>query len=293
EFEPAPRRDADAPTVLLAAKRPAHAAAGKAAAPSAHLMMSAPDFFEVSYRINPWMDPANWSVSAERLARGARLGWAQLKRTYESLGARIEVQNAQRGLPDMVFTANAAVVLDRKVMLARFLCPERQGEEAHNRVFFAALRERGVVDTIVTPPDGLYFEGAGDGIWDRTRGVLWSGYGQRSSRDMQYVLADAFQVPVVALELVDPRFYHLDTCFCLLPRGEILWHKAALAPASQALVEELAGRDRLIDATEEDAHHLAVNSVSLENDIVLCHASEPLQAQLRERGYRPHVVSLD
>jgi N-dimethylarginine dimethylaminohydrolase len=110
---------------------------------------------------------------------------------------------------------------------------------------------------------------------------------------MHRVLAETYGVPAVALELVDPRFYHLDTCFCVLPRGEILWFKAALSPASQALVEELAGRDRLIDASEDDAHHLAVNSVSIGSDVVLCHASERLRAQLRERGYQPHVVSLD
>jgi len=295
EFEPAPVSDGENGSTLVLAPKPGARAKNTSGAskPTAHLMMSAPDFFEVSYRINPWMDPANWSVSADRLARDARNGWADLKRTYESLGARIDVQTPERGLPDMVFTANSAVVLDRKVMLARFLCPERQGEELHNRAFFEAQRARGVVDTVVTPPPGLYFEGAGDAIWDRSRGVLWTGYGQRSSRDMQYALAETYGVPTVALELVDPHFYHLDTCFCVLPRGEILWFKSALAPASQALVEELAGRDKLIDASEDDAHHLAVNSVSLGSDVVLCHASEGLRAQLRERGYRPHVVSLD
>jgi ornithine aminotransferase len=296
EFEPAPARDVETAPVLVtsqAAGKSKVEAGAKPARPAAHLMMSAPDHFEVSYRINPWMDPAHWSGSAERLARDARKGWAELKHTYESLGARIDVQTPQRGLPDMVFTANAALVLDRKVMLARFLCPERQGEETHNRAFFEAQRARGVIDTIVAPPEGLFFEGAGDAIWDRSRGVLWTGYGQRSSRDMQYVLADAYGVPTVALELVDPRFYHLDTCFCVLPRGDILWFKSALSPASQALVEELAGQHKLIDASEADAHHLAVNSVSLGSDVVLCHASERLRAQLRERGYRPHVVSLD
>jgi ornithine aminotransferase len=294
EFEPAPARDTTGAPLRVAASRAAPATGGRAAAaPTAHLMMSAPDFFEVSYRINPWMDPANWSVAADRLARDARDGWAGLKRAYEELGARIEVQMPVRGLPDMVFTANAAVVLDRKVMLARFLCPERQGEQAHNLAFFEALRARGVIDSIVTPPEGLFFEGAGDAIWDRTRSLLWTGYGQRSSRDMHRALAETYGVPAIALELVDPRFYHLDTCFCVLPRGDIIWFKPALAPASQALVEELAGRDKLIEASEDDAHHLAVNSVSLGNDVVLCHASERLRAQLRERGYTPHVVGLD
>ena len=83
-------------------------------------MMSAPEHFEVSYTINPWMQPSQWSVSPKKLAGDAKRGWNQLKKTYERLGAEIEVQKPAAGLPDMVFTANAAVVLDRKVLLARF-----------------------------------------------------------------------------------------------------------------------------------------------------------------------------
>jgi ornithine aminotransferase len=298
EFEPAPAREGGtAARVVRAPRAPEpHAEAREHTlrpAPRARLMMSAPDHFEVSYRINPWMDPADWSISADRLARDAREGWAELKRTYERLGAHVDVQPARHGLPDMVFTANAGVVLDRKVMLARFLCPERQGEQAHDRAFFEALRARGTVDSVVAPPPGLYFEGAGDAIWDRTRGVLWAGHGQRSSREMPFVLAETFGVPTVGLELVDPRFYHLDTCFCVLSRGDVIWHREALSPAAQRLVQELVDRDHLIDATLEDAHHLAVNSVCLDDDVVLCHASEALRAGLRARGYRPHVVPLD
>ncbi len=97
---------------------------------SAHLMMSAPEHFEVSYTINPWMQPSQWSVSPKKLAGDARRGWNQLKKTYERLGARIEVQEPIAGLPDMVFTANAAVVLDRKVLLARFLVCRAPGRRS-------------------------------------------------------------------------------------------------------------------------------------------------------------------
>jgi len=261
--------------------------------PRAHLVMCAPDHFEVSYRINPWMDPAQWSVSADRLAQDARRGWQQLKLTYERLGARVDVQPPQPGLPDMVFTANAALVLDRKALLARFVCAERRGEEAHDRAFLQALRARGAIDEIVDTPPGLVFEGAGDAIWDATRSVLWTGYGQRSSYEMQYVLAETFAVPTVALELVDPRFYHLDTCFCVLSGGEVIVHRPAFDAKSLGLIEELVGRDNLIVAGDEDAHHLAVNSVCLGRDVVLCHASDALRGALVERGYRPHVVALD
>ena len=143
---------------LGAARRPEPAPAPGAAVQAprerAHLMMSAPDFFEVSYRINPWMEPERWRLSAPRLAADARSGWTRLKATYERLGTMVEVQAPARGLPDMVFSANAAMVLDRKVLLGQFACAERRGEEAQNRAFFETLRARGAVDEIVAPPEG-------------------------------------------------------------------------------------------------------------------------------------------
>jgi N-dimethylarginine dimethylaminohydrolase len=302
EFLPAPDREAGRVTVLAtrsATRTPrtpmnrVRPAANPITQPRARLMMSAPDHFEVSYRINPWMDPAQWRVGAERLAQDAQRGWSQLKQTYERLGAVVEVQPAVRGLPDLVFTANAAVVLDRKVVLAHFLCPERQGEEPHNRAFFEAMRARGVVDEIVDCPAGEFFEGAGDAIWDAGRGLLWSGHGQRSTAGMQHFLAATYGVPVVALELVDPRFYHLDTCLCVLDGGEVLYYRPAFSRCALGLLEDLVGKDRLIEAGDEDAMHLAVNSVCLGRDAVFCHASAALRTQLTERGYDVHVVPLD
>ncbi|MFN9030697.1 MAG: ornithine--oxo-acid transaminase [Betaproteobacteria bacterium] len=298
EFHPAPAHEvgrvtAPSPTRRTMNQPRPSAPVSTPATPRARLMMSAPDHFEVSYRINPWMDPAQWHVSAERLASDAQRGWTALRHTYERLGAAVEVQPAVKGLPDMVFTANSAAVLDRKVVLARFLCPERQGEEPHNRAFCEAMRARGVVDEIVPTPQGLFFEGAGDAIWDRTRGLLWTGYGQRSSHDMQFFLAETFGVPAVALELVDPRFYHLDTCMCVLDGGEVLYYPAAFSPTALALLDDMVGKDRLIAAGDEDALHLAVNSVCLGQDAVFCYASDTLRAQLTQRGYRVHVVALD
>ncbi len=260
---------------------------------SAHLMMSAPEHFEVSYTINPWMQPSQWSASPKKLAGDARRGWNQLKKTYERLGAQIEVQEPVAGLPDMVFTANAAVVLDRKVLLARFLCAERQGEEVHNRRFFEALRTGGVVDQIIEPPTGQFFEGAGDAIWDATRRLIWTGYGQRSSRDMFRTIEDLYGVPAIALELIDPRFYHLDTCFCVLSSGDVLWYPAAFSASAASAVREIVGEDKLIEATDEDAFNLGVNSVCLGREVVMCHVSAPTLAALTARGYHVNIVPLN
>ena len=256
------------------------------------LLMSAADHFEVSYRINPWMEPEQWRVSAGRLAQEARQGWTLLRSTLERLGALIELQPAVAGLPDMVFCANAGFVLDRRAVLARFKCPERQGEQPHGRGLFEALHARGLIDHVHEPPPGQCFEGAGDALWDAARGLLWCGYGQRSSHDMQFFLAETFGVPTVGLELVDPRFYHLDTCLCVLGRGDVLYVPGAFSERSLALLHELAG-DRLIEVTAADAARLAANAVGLGDDIVLAHAGADLRAALEARGYRVHVVPLD
>ena len=226
-------------------------------------------------------------------ASDARRGWNDLKETYERLGAKIEVQAPVVGLPDMVFTANAAVVLDRKVLLARFLCAERQGEETHNRRFFEALRARGVVDQIVEPPAGLFFEGAGDAIWDANRRLIWTGYGQRSSRDVFRTIEDLFGVPAIALELIDPRFYHLDTCYCVLSGGDVLWYPEAFSVSAASAVREIVGEHKLIEATAEDALNLGVNSVCIGREVVMCHASARTRSSLTARGYHVNVVPLE
>ena len=261
--------------------------------PTAHLMMSAPDFFEVSYRINPWMEPDRWQVSAQRLGSDARGGWQRLKTTYERLGSVVEVQLAVRGLPDMVFAANSALVLDRRLLSARFAFAERRGEEVHDRAFFETLRARGLIDEIIDPPSGMFFEGAGDALWDARRRVLWVGYGQRSSRGMDRELGSIYAVCAEPLELVDPRFYHLDTCLCVLSGGEALYYPPAFSAEACARLRGRFEPALLIEAGDDDAHHLAVNAVCLGRDLVMCHASARLRATLTERGYRVHVVPLE
>jgi len=266
-------------------------AGAPAAAPTAHLLLCPPDHFEVSYRINPWMEPEAWAHDATRLAADAQAGWRRLRRVYQALGARIETMPPQPGLPDMVFTANAAVVLDGKAVLARFRNAERRGEEPHVRRLFEALERRGVVEAIHDMPHDVYFEGAGDAIWDPARRLMWLGYGQRSSLEARDTLRRVFGVETMSLELASPRFYHLDTCLCLLSGGEIVWYPPAFTPAARQVLRALAG-DALIEAGDEDAHHLGVNSVSIGRDVVLCHCSPALRRALESRGYRVRVVPL-
>ncbi len=255
------------------------------------LLMSPPDYFEVAYAINPWMNPEQWSLDAKRLTRDALAGWNALRAKYESLGASVAVKPAVKGLPDLVFTANCAVVLDGKAILARYLNAERAGEEAHGQRMFEQLRARGEVDAICRTPEGVYFEGAGDAIYDPQRKLMWMGYGQRSSRCAHHTVEQVFGIPTLSLELVNPHYYHLDTAFCLLSGGDIVYHPAAFTGEGREQIRALAG-DQLIEAPLEDAENLGVNSVCFGRDVVLCHCSPALRARLEERGYRVHVVPL-
>lgn len=283
---PRPQEVVEAGTHPLAA---ADTMADTSAAP--HLLMSPPDFFEVAYAINPWMNPAQWSLDAKRLSRDAHAGWSALKAQYEALGAKVVVKPAARGWPDLVFTANCAVVLDGKAVLARYLNAERAGEEAFGERMFEHLRARGEIDWLHRTPEGVYFEGAGDAIYDATRRMMWMGYGQRSCRSAHHTIEQVFGIRTLSLELVDPRYYHLDTCFCLLSGGEVVYHPAAFSDQGREQLRAMLG-NQLIEAPVEDAEHLGVNSVCIGRDVVMCYCSPALREQLERRGYRVHVVPL-
>src|SRR3954469_16555032 len=147
--------------------------------PSARFLMCRPEHFAVSYAINPWMDPTSWARD-ERAHLAAVREWRALHASLLALGASVDLVPPAPGLPDLVFTANAGVVLDRQVLLARFRHPERRREEPHFEAAFRSLQARGVVDAVRKLPPGVVLEGAGDCVWDETRKLFWMGYGPRS-----------------------------------------------------------------------------------------------------------------
>jgi N-dimethylarginine dimethylaminohydrolase len=255
-----------------------------------HILMTDPTYFNVSYRINPWMDPGNWDAAA---AEAAQRGSQALRDAIAVAGGAVETIAGVAGLPDLVFPANAAVVLDGKVLLARFLCAERQGEEVVFSAAFEGLRARHIVREVATLPPGVLQEGAGDAIWDAGRGFFWVGYGQRSSESSIAAIQETFGKPTVALRLASPRFYHLDTCFCPLTGGEVLYYPPAFGPGTLAHIEaHVASADR-IEATAEDAAAFCVNAVNIGRDIIMATAPQGLRDRLEARGYRVHDVALN
>jgi N-dimethylarginine dimethylaminohydrolase len=252
-------------------------------------LMTDPAAFDVSYRINPWMRPDAWT---EEKARAARTGSAALKAALESVGGHVETLEAVRGLPDLVFPANAAVVLDGVALMARFRHPERQGEEPVFRAAFQRLRERGLIRQIVDLPEGLFHEGAGDAIWDAERRLFWCGHGPRSSRAAIPFLRKTFGQETVALELATEQFYHHDTCFCPLSGGEVLYYPPAFTEEALATIRALIPESQRVEATPEDAAAFCVNAVNLGRRIIMAKAPESLRRTLRARGYEVTEIDL-
>ncbi len=247
--------------------------------------------FDVAYQINPWMRPNVWDAAPEANRQAAMEGSKALRAALEKSGAAVRTIAGVAGLPDLVFPANAGIVLDGKVLAARFRHPERRGEEPHFLAAFEALKAQGLL-TEVTQIEGCFQEGAGDCVWDATRGLFWVGSGPRSSPESVAIIADYFGRKVVHLPLATDQFYHLDTCFCPLSGGEILYYPPALSGAALAALYANTHPDQRIEAEDEDAEAFCVNAVCLGRTVIMADPAPRLRARLRERGYRVIGVNL-
>jgi N-dimethylarginine dimethylaminohydrolase len=243
------------------------------------ILMCPPDYYGIEYEINPWMKREQGS-SPER----ARAQWQRLHDTLVGLGVTVERLEPQKGLPDLVFTANAGLVFGQRFFTSRFRHAVRAREEPFFDAWFAA---HGF--TVEALPEGCYFEGAGDALFcGRT---LFAGYRIRSDvRGHQY-LGQALGRQVLPLELVNPSFYHLDTCFCPLAPGEALWYPPAFDAYGRRVIETHI--PRLIAAGDADALRFGCNAVVVGKSVVLNAGCERLAADLKAAGYEPNSVELD
>lgn len=245
-------------------------------------LMCAPDHFEVAYVINPWM---SGNVALCRSEVAARQ-WQALATLIGEV-AQVEQVKAEAGVPDMVFTANAGLVLGNSFVLSHFRHAERQGEEAHFARWFAGKGYK-----VLTLPETHFFEGAGDALLDRRDAVLWMGHGHRSSIQCAPVLAGMLDIEVEPLKLVDPRFYHLDTCFCPLEGGYLMYHPAAFDEESQVRIASRVPAARRIVVDDNDALDFACNAVNCGRHVFLNRASPELAQQLASCGFSVRQMPL-
>jgi lysine-ketoglutarate reductase/saccharopine dehydrogenase-like protein (TIGR00300 family) len=239
------------------------------------ILMCAPHHYDVDYVINPWMEGNIHRSSRDR----AEAQWDKLYQVLKTY-AEIDLVEPQKGWPDMVFTANAGLILGDTVVLSRFFHPERQGEEPYFQAWFESQGYK-----VHVLPKNLPFEGAGDALMDRAGGWLWAGYGFRSQLDSHPYLAEWLDVEVLSLRLVDRRFYHLDTCFCPLTDGYLLYYPAAFDTYSNRLIELRVPAEKRIAIEEADAVNFACNTVNIDRVVVMNKVSDGLKQTLAERGF--------
>ncbi|MER9959269.1 arginine deiminase-related protein [Mesorhizobium australicum] len=256
------------------------------------LLMCPPRHFEVSYSINPWMDREAWRKYADTFAQTTEAEWLSLKALLEQFGAVVDLMVPVPEVPDLVFTANAAVVLDGKALLARFRYPERRLEEPHFAAAIDALVKRNILKSSVSLPAYIVLEGAGDCIWDPQRELFWIGFGPRSSKQATMIVEDTFGFPTLSMDLVDARFYHLDTAFSVLSNGEIMYFKGALSSSSLRMLYEHVNICDRIEVSEQDACSMCLNGIRIGRRLIFSSCSPRLQRQLADRGYFASVTSL-
>ena len=243
---------------------------------SIRFLMCPPDHYDVDYVINPWMEGNIHKSSRDRAVEQ----WQKLYHVLKD-EAIVDLVEPQLGSPDMVFTANAGLVLGDHVVLSRFFHPERQGEEPHFKTWF---EEHDF--TVYELPKDLPFEGAGDALLDREGRWLWAGYGFRSELYSHSYIAKWLDIEVLSLRLTDERFYHLDTCFCPLSGGYLLYYPPAFDAYSNHLIERRVPEEKRIAIEEPDAVNFACNAVNVDSAIVMNKASEGLKTRLRENGFK-------
>lgn len=237
-----------------------------------------PTHFDVTYSINPWMDP---TVPVDRDLTWRQ--WARVVAQLDVLGHPLAFIDAKEGCPDMVFLGDAGVVCGERFLCSRFRFPERAAEAAHYELAFAKLGFE-----VVMLPDGAVLEGLGDVAIGGDAAIL--GYGPRSSAAGFAALGTfaPFLRVVAEVELPDPRFYHLATAVVWLDARTVMYAPQGLTPSGIAAIEHAV--PRAIAASDRDVlEHQACNCIVVGRHVLIDGCTPQLRATLMGLGFTVHV----
>lgn len=246
------------------------------------ILMCPPDYFTVANVINPWMAGNEGQLDQAR----AQSQWNNLVAALSEY-AEVVTMAAQPDLPDMVFTANAGAVYGDRAIASHFMPHERRPEEQYFKEWF---RDNGYL--LLDLDEKLGFEGAGDCLIDRGGPWLWTGFGFRTEIEAHPAIAAFFGRELVSIRLTDPRFYHIDTCFCPLTDGFLMYHPPAFDFDSRLAIEQRVPPHKRIIVDTIDAGNFACNAVNVGDQIFVHRASAPLKAQLMLLGFHVHEIDL-
>lgn len=248
------------------------------------ILMCPPTYFTVDYVINPWMKPG--TVDKDLAMRQ----WENLKNTIEKhAGATVEVLDPVEGLPDLVFTANAAFVHEKKAILARYRHPERQGETPYCDTWF---QKHGFETYHVQ--DDISFEGAGDALkwFDPAGGIkVFAGYRTRTDILSHNDITIHTGLPVLSLELATEHYYHIDVCICPMDNGVFLWHPDAFDAYAKRVIELNVPDALRVPVTREEARSFTCNAVNVADTVIFNQGATRVVEELKGKGL--NVIEVD
>ena len=238
-------------------------------------MMCPPTYYGIYYEINAWMHknhPADDTLAQQQ--------WDNLYQTIVQLGVEVCLIEPVTGLPDMVFTANAGLIYQKEVYVSNFAHQERQSESEHFAQWFVNTGYQLANDTLEHWNKPPFFEGAGDALF--LGNLLIAGYGFRSQIEV-YNNPYFQKFSLLPCELINPYFYHLDTCFCSLTPELALWYPGAFSPTTQQQLQNVC---ELIAVDSNEAKHFACNAVVIDKNVIIPTECPILKAQLQQRGFQ-------
>ncbi len=240
-------------------------------------LLCSPDYFIINYSINPWMNGPSIDLNI------AKSQWESLRDTIIGLGAKVETIKAINGLPDMVFTANAGIVIGNNFVVSSMKHKERKGESQYFRKWFIDKKYK-VIDIV----PGLTFEGCGDGIVYNN--FLIGGYGYRTDLKALEIIAAKSNLQLQSLKLKDPKFYHLDTCFCIVSNNKAIYYPDAFENGEIKKLEKLI---ELIPVSKKDAELFMCNSMLVNGVLLIPSKKSSIAKTLRNKyGIRTCTVNV-
>ena len=238
------------------------------------ILMCPPDYYGIKYEINPWMN-----VEIQSDHKIATKQWNNLyKILKDDLNVDVKLVQPKEDVPDMVFTANAAVMYENKAVIAKFKFEQRQPEEK----YFAQWFEQNGYE-VITLPDKMAFEGAGDALY--LNGILYSGYIPRSDIAAHTHISETLKIPVVSLELSSNSFYHLDTCFCPLEGGYLIYYPDAFDKYANKVIENAVPQDKRIIVNDEESSYFTCNAINIGKNVITNLTTERFSNLLKEKGF--------
>lgn len=218
-----------------------------------NVLLCTPDYFEIIDIKNAYMTGNEGSTDRSQAIKQ----WNDLKDIYTHLAFKNVINEVLTipgvsGLEDMVFCANQTFPWissngKKQVVLSKMKHASRKKEVPYFEIFFKDLGYE-----ILNLSRTDLFEGMGDTIAHPFKKLLYGGYGHRSKANAHEELSEILEVPIVLLELLHPKFYHLDTCFLPLNEDHVMLCKEAFTNEGIANISHLFKHLHFISEEEAD-----------------------------------------